>query len=125
LKLAECFFTPQTETVPRHLWIVVSDPTRDARVAVVNLSTDPGPENPVPADAQVAPKDHPALSRPSFIRCDQAKVWQAPDLDKLLATKTLSATKPATPALLAKARRVLATSRHTPIEVKALLKTQE
>jgi hypothetical protein len=70
-------------------------------------------------------KEHPALSRPSFIRCDQAKVWQASDLDRLLTTMTLSATKPASPALLAKARRALATSRHTPIEVKALLKTQE
>jgi hypothetical protein len=124
LKLGQCFFTPQSEAVDRHLWIVVSDPARDLRVAVVNLSTVPGPDGALEADVCVSAKEHPAIGRASFIRCEGAKVWQAADLDDLLLKTTLSPTKPAPAALLAKAQRALAASRHTPTEVKALLKAQ-
>jgi len=124
LKLGQCFFTPETGPVPRHLWIVVSDPGGDSRVAVVNFSTVPGPDNPLPPDACIAAKEHPAIARPSFVRCEGARVWEAVDLDGLLAAGTLSPTKPAPPDLLAKAQRALMASRHTPTGVKELLRAQ-
>ena len=119
----DCFFTPETATVSRHLWIIVSDPT-GGRVVIANFSTVAGPDNPMPGDCQVAPKEHPAISRPSFVRCEEARIADGERLTRLLAVRTLAPTKPAPAELLEKVRRALAASRHTPLEVKELLRTQ-
>lgn len=126
MKLGQCFFTPESDTVLKHLWIVATDPDLNPRVAIVNVSTVPGPDNPTPSDAQIRAREHPALVKPvSFVRCEMAKVWLAQDLDQLLQARQLSPTKPAPPDLLAKVRRALLASRHTPIEVKDLLRAQQ
>jgi len=122
--LGDCFFTPQKDDVPRHLWIVVSDPTRSDRVAFVNVSTTPGPENPPPAGAQIAAREHPAVSRPSVIRCDEARTATIAELETLFATRQLSGTKPASPELVKKAQLALGGSQHTALGVKALLEAQ-
>jgi hypothetical protein len=126
LKLGQCFFTPETDTVPRHLCVVVTDPDLSPQVAFVNFSTVPGPDNPMLPDAVIRAKEHPSLLKPvSFVRCELARVSLAQDLDRLLTVRQLSPTKPAPPELLAKVRRALLASRHTPIEVKDLLKAQQ
>ncbi len=126
MKLGQCFFTPETDTVPRHLCVVATDPDLNPQVAFVNFSTVPGPDNPMPLDAEIRAKEHPALVKPvSFVRCELARVCLAQDLDRLLAARQLSPTKPAPPDLLAKVRRALLASRHTPIEVKDLLRAQQ
>jgi hypothetical protein len=122
--LGDCFFTPQKDDVPRHLWIVVTDPTRSDRVAFVNVSTMPGPENPAPAGAQVAAQEHPAISRPSVIRCDQARTATIAELNTLFGKRLLIGTKPAPSELVKKAQTALGASQHTPLAVKALLEAQ-
>jgi hypothetical protein len=123
LNLGQCFFTPATH-VSRHLCIVATKPDQSGRVAFVNFSSVPGP-GPIPPDAEIRAREHPALTKPlSYVRCEMARVCLAQELDRLLAIRQLSATKPAPPALLAKVRRALLASRHTPLEVKALLDAQ-
>ena len=119
----DCFFTPETASVPRHLWIILSDPM-GGRVVIANFSTVAGPDNPMPGDCQIAPKEHQAISRPSFVRCEEARIADGEHLTRLLAARMLARTRPATVDLLAKVRRALAASRHTPLEVKELLRIQ-
>jgi hypothetical protein len=122
--LGDCFFTPQTADVPRHLWIIVTDPARNDRVAFVNLSTTLGPENPASAGAQVAPREHPTISRACVIRCDEARTATMAELQQLFAKQILTGTKPASSELVKKAQTALGASRHTPLAVKALLEAQ-
>lgn len=125
LDLGQSFFTPESSYVPRHLWIVVSNPQAD-QVVIVNFSswptpraaTDPDP----PCDVQAA--EHPDLSKDSYVRCDKARLVQPQDLERLLGSKTLSPAKQAPPALVTKLQRALGESKETPTEIKTLLRAQ-
>lgn len=121
----QSFFTPQTPEVRRHLWIVVSGITSEGKVAIANLSTKPGTA--LPSDnpgAVIKAKEHSSISRDCVVRCEEARLAPAADLDALLAKRILSGTKAAPPDLVAKIQQVLGASKLTPLEVKRVLREQ-
>jgi hypothetical protein len=85
----------------------------------------PGPENPAPSGAQVAAEEHPAISRPSVIRCDQARTATIAELNTLFGKRLLTGTKPAPPELVKKAQTALRASQHTPLAVRRFLKRRD
>ena len=65
-KLGSLFFNVEAPDIPRHPWIVLSDPGKDVRaVVLVNLSTKPGPDNP---QTMVEPAEHRGVSQRSYVR---------------------------------------------------------
>jgi len=120
----QSFFTPETEGVRRHLWVIVSDPTRTKQLVIVNLSTKP----PATAESADPPRvdagEHPAISQDSIVRCEEARIVSTADLERLIVARTLSPTKPATPSLVRKLGTVLRASTVTPLNVKRLLEDQ-
>lgn len=123
LALGEAFFTPESGPVPRHLWVIVSDPQKNSRVVIANLSTKP-PADPDPTIVPVAPGEHPAISQESIIRPDEARIADAKSLESLLSKRSLSPTQPASPELVRKIQRALGTSKLTKLEIKELLRAQ-
>jgi len=125
--LGQSFFSPEGSQVRRHLWVVVSDPSRSDAVVIVNLSTHPGPVlggGSDPRAPEVQPSEHPSLSQTSFIRYEQARITRAQAIDEGLKKKVLSATKDAPAALVRKLQRALAASEHTRNDIKDLLRGQ-
>lgn len=116
------FFNREAPGVPRHLWIVLSDPGQDAEAIVIaNLSTKPGPDNP---GCLVAPGAHPGVSRPSYLRSERARVVSATDLERLAEQRLIVPTAQAPEALLRKLRTALANSPHAPIGARRILRQQ-
>ena len=119
------FFTLQSPTVPRHLWTVVSDPTRARRVVIVNVSTKPSPSRGVgDATTAVAKGEHPSVGHPSYIRPEEARLVEPEDLEKLLSAQKLSATRAAPAQFVERLRSVLLAAADTPIEVKDVLRAE-
>lgn len=116
------FFNREAPGVPRHLWLVLSDPGRDAgQVVIANLSTKPGPDHPV---CIVAPGEHPGISRPSYLRPEHARIVTAAQLELLAEQRLIAPTNPASDALLRRLRAALAASPHAPLGAKAILARQ-
>lgn len=116
------FFNCEAPGVPRHLWLVLSDPAQDAeRVVIANLSSKPGPDRP---GCIVEPGEHPGISRPSYLRCEHARTVAAVQLEHLAGQGLIAPTQPAAAALLRRLRAALMASRHAPIEAAAILRHQ-
>ena len=116
------FFNREAPGVPRHLWLVLSDPAQDAeRVVIANLSTKPGPDAP---GCRVMPGEHPGISRPSFLRCEHARIVPAAQLEALADQGLIAPTQPGSDALLRKLRAALTASLHAPQGAKAILERQ-
>ena len=126
LARGDAFFTPETGSVLKHLWLVVSDPTPNPhQVVIANFSSHPGLKpDPPEVGATCQGGEHPALGRESFIRCDMARVASVEELERLLHTRTLDATRPATHALVQKVQRALLASKNTVLEVKEILRAR-
>lgn len=129
LSLGLSFFTPENAAgrISRHLWVVVSDPAADERVATVNFSTKPPLLRSDNAPYIVHPREpptHPSISEPSYVRCDQARLTLQTELDRLINVRTLVRTRDAPPELVTKPQQVLLASRATKLEIKLLLKAQ-
>lgn len=121
MTLGQSFFTPERDTVKRHLWVVVSDSTKNPDVVIANISTRKANNS---EECMVEPSEHPSVSRRSYIRCEQAFVAKASDLQKLLDARKLSVTKPAPAELVKKIQTVLGASQNTKIAVIKMLQSQ-
>ena len=125
MTLGDCFFTPETGKVRRHLWIVVSDAAKDASVAIVNVSTK---SNPVTSagdrSCDIAAGEHRSISRESYLRCEEARLVEGAKLDHLVRAGKLTPTHAASADLVAKTQAALGESRETRLEVKTLLRVQ-
>lgn len=116
------FFNREAPGVPRHLWLVLSDPAQDAeRVVIANLSTKPGPDEP---GCQVMPGEHPGVSRPSYLRSEHARIVTAAQLERLSSEGLISPAHPGFDALLRRLQAALAASAHAPLGAKAILERQ-
>lgn len=116
------FFNREAPGVPRHLWLVLSDPAQDAeRVVIANLSTKPGPDHP---GCIMAPGEHPGISRPSFLRCEHARIVPEAHLEALAGRGLIAPTQPGSDALLNRLRAALMASPHAPVGAKAILARQ-
>lgn len=121
LTQGQSFFSHAESGVGRHLWVIVSDPAKDSRVAIVNLSTQPTPGT---SSRQVAAGEHPSVTRPSCVRYELARLTPAQKVSEGLAKRVLSSTKSAPPALVKKLQALLGESDRTKNEVKELLRAQ-
>jgi hypothetical protein len=106
LHLGLCFFTPEDDRadVVRHLWFVLSDPTKSGRVIIGNVSTKPCPSQQACAIGQ---GEHEAVSEDSHLRVDKLRVPSVKDLATLLANGSLQQTSDATPALVLRLQRAI------------------
>jgi hypothetical protein len=87
-KLGSLFFNAEAPDIPRHPWILLSDPAKDARaVVLVNLSTKPGPDNP---QTMVEPAEHRGVSQRSYVRFEKARKTTLEALEKGLAGNVLT-----------------------------------
>lgn len=121
LQLGQTLFNAEATDVPRHLWIIASDPAMADRLVLVNLSTKPCGK---PPECVVDPAEHGALSRRSYLRCDRARLAQVSSLDVALKKGLFRPSGDVTPELLKKVQQALLASPLTPREVKALLSAQ-
>lgn len=126
LTAGQSFFTPADSNVPRHLWVVVSDPARDAdHVVIANVSTKAPPDlDPPEPPVTIGPREHPSVSQRSYFRCDEARISPAALLERLLEKRTLSPTKAAPSLLVQKMQAALLASRHTQLDIKGILRSQ-
>lgn len=124
LSQGQAFFTPESQEtgVGRHLWVVLSDPSKHAKVVLANLSTLRS--NNSHLGCTVGAGEHRSLSRPSVLRCDQARLAEATGLENLLTKRVVQATADADDSLVRKLQASLCKSPHTPNEVKELLRAQ-
>ena len=124
LSQGQAFFTPESQEagVGRHLWVVLSDPSKNSKVVIANLSTLRSTNSHL--GCTVGNGEHGSLSRPSVLRCDQARLTEAADLEGLVRKRSLQYTAEANDSLVKKLQSSLCNSPHTPNEVKAVLRAQ-
>ena len=100
-----------------HLWILLSDPGPQTILVIVSASTkNLGLDPPV-----IAPGEHPSLGQRSFVRCDKARLVDAPLLEENLQRGTIRLAQPLAATLLARITDAVRVSPHTPNEVRAAL----
>lgn len=104
--------------MPRHPWIVVSQTGKTDQVVIVNLSSNPGDNNPA---FTVQPHEHPSISKPSHLRCERARLAAPSALQQLIDLGKLQLSRPVSDELLARVKRALLESSLTPLEVKKCL----
>lgn len=112
------FFNAEAPGVPRHLWFVVCRCGTES-VVIVNVSTNPGPDN---QPCAIHPGDHPGISRTSYLRCDKSQIVEATRLELLAEKQLISSTSSLSDALLSKLRQDLLASPHTPAGVKEAIR---
>ncbi len=116
------FFNREAPGVPRHLWMVLSDPNQDANTIVIaNFSTKPGLDNPA---IEARPGEHPGISRLSYLRCEKARTVSAAQLNQLIQDGSISQTHNTPDGLLRRMRAALANSQYTPKGIKSVLAQQ-
>src|SRR5207247_1816332 len=109
--------------IPSHLWFVVSNPTGANRIAIVNISTDPGGLSGLET---LRPADHSWIDRESYIRTDKAVLASIPDIRAAFTANPplLIAKRKASAATVTKLQQVLHGSRYTRREVRLALREQ-
>ena len=113
---------PADRSIDIHLWVIISDPLRDAsRVLIVSLTTyNPKKENACLLDAG----DHPAISRKTCVAHDLAN---APSLAQLEQAKDAGHLVPAEPVsdeILSRIREGAALSKRLSLDHGELLDSQ-
>jgi hypothetical protein len=121
-QLGSLFFNAEAPDIPRHPWIVLSDPGKNATaVVLVNLSTKLGPDNP---PLIVEPGEHRALSQRSYVRFEMARRTTLEALEKGLAANVLTLSTEISTTLLERIQQGLVSSRHVSRELKTILTDQ-
>jgi hypothetical protein len=121
--LGLAYFTPDNPKarVVRHLWFILSDPTKSDHVVNANVSTKRCPSGEV---CIVAAREHPAVSEDSYLRLREVRLTSVANLDRLLRNGTLQQTKDASTALCTKLQQAIGASRAAPKEAQDLLRAQ-
>jgi hypothetical protein len=123
LHVGQTFFNEPGPDVPRHLWIVLSDPAAAPQVALVNVSS-------VPADlcthdpTTIEAREIPAVNYRSYVRCDKARLAVVNQLDQAERKGLIQPSQPASAAVLERARRAVGECSFVPNELKDLLRSQ-
>jgi len=121
--LGQTFLNEAAPGIPSHLWIVISDPTKNERVVVANVSSKPCPSGEV---CIIRKGEHSFCSRDSYVRFREVRVAARAQLETLLAAKKLTQSRDAdhdTP-ILARIQRAVATSKAAMNEAVGILKSQ-
>jgi hypothetical protein len=120
LSVGDSFFTPDRRDIgiPRHLWVILSEPNVAGQVVIANFSSDPAANDPKDI---IDGRAHPSLSQGSHVRCDWARLTSL-EILKTDDRLKIQWTKPASAELVAQMKAILLKSVHTRQEVKAALK---
>jgi hypothetical protein len=119
--LGQAFVTPRAPGVLPHLWFVITDPARSARVVLANISSRPCPSGEV---LELKRGEHPFIAHPSFLRFAEVRVVDVQGLERLLANGTLRDSRDLSPDLLQRIRRAVGNSNVVPIEATRLLRAE-
>jgi len=104
-----------------HLYAIISDPSLDPTVVIVNFTT----WTPQEEQACIAmPGEHPFLTLKSAVRYKDARIATAGDLEKLLAKGKLTRHEPLSGQLLGKMRDGVVMSDFVPEKCRRILEDQ-
>lgn len=113
----------QDSTIEEHLWIVISDPGRDAdKVVIVNLESCDGPEK--DGSCILDRGDHPWIRHKTNVRYRDARITTQANLDHLIKNGALKPQEPATDELLAKIFDGAQKTEHLPTKCRTVLELQ-
>jgi hypothetical protein len=121
IRVGQTYFNRPTEACPRHLWIVLSNPTDSGLVVLANLSSDPGP---CEIRCAVSPSELRSLAHSSFLRCDKARLGRVADLETALGRDLMIQSQPLAPDVVARLQAALGQSRLVALETKNILREQ-
>lgn len=102
---------------------MLSDPSSSGAVVIANVSS-------TPSDGEVShcilkKGEHPACSRDSYLRCEEARAPLVAHLEALLKAGKLSLTTGLEAGLVKRCQQRLGSSKLTPREAKAILREQK
>lgn len=117
------FFTPENQAagVTRHLWFVVSDPSKNNRVVIANVSTTKCTSG---EECLISPGEHDKVSRDSYLRFDYVTVTDRTGLETSITQGLVQVTTDASQSLLQKLRQAILKSRAVPREAQEILRAQ-
>lgn len=120
LTAGDTLFNKPTPGVPAHLWVVVSDPAKDAaRVVIANLTHwDERYGDPA---CRLRPGDHPFVTKDTFVNYEDAKAVGLADLEAGERRGIFERRQPVDAALLQRIRDGLMRSEFCPNKLKRLL----
>jgi hypothetical protein len=125
LSKGSAFFTPEVPRigVKRHLYFILSSVTVSAeRVVVANVSSSA--TNGEPEPCVLSKGEHPSIGHDSYLRCEEARVATAADIQRLVASGALSPTADLSAGIIERFQDALGRSKFTRREVKAVLRDQ-
>lgn len=101
-----------------HLWVVVSDPAKDAaNVVVVNMTTDRGNDN----SCILHPGDHPFVRHATCMCYDKAYLVSNADLERHVSSNTVRLQERVSAEVLERIRAGAAVTEQIPIGCKQVL----
>lgn len=123
MHIGQAFFNEERPGVPKHLWIVVSDPAdASGKVIIVNVSSDPGPEN--DRTCTLRQGEHRTIVHISYVRYSEARIVAVTHLEAMLRSGQLSGTLDASPGLLEKVQAGFGSSPHVKADKRKILQDQ-
>jgi hypothetical protein len=121
LRLGQAFVNKEAPGVPSHLWMVLSDPARDPRIVIANLTSKRSDDRSV---GVVRTGEHKYVSHDSVIAMKAVRVTTAAALEAARAKGLLSPTADLTPGLLSRVQKAVGASPLVVNEAKEILRTQ-
>ena len=119
--LGQTFITRKSPGVLPHLWMVLSDPAKNVRVVLANLSSAPCPSG---ERCVIKRGEHSFVSHDSYVRFRLVRVEEREQLDKVLAGGMLKPSDALSPAVLKRVQEAVGRSRVVPTEAQAILRAQ-
>lgn len=118
MNLGDTFVNKPAPGVPSHLWMVLSDPNKELRVVLANISSDDGGNLGL---VTFQPGDHPFVRNVSYVRCDKARVENVADVLRVLASNSATPDTALQQKLVDRAQKALLASPLVPNEAKEIL----
>jgi mRNA-degrading endonuclease toxin of MazEF toxin-antitoxin module len=115
----DTFFIEDEDGYERHLWIIVTPPTKDEMV-VVNVTTRRQRSETL---VELHKGDHPFITRDSVISYAYAKIINVEEIESAIKNGTAEKSSPASATLLSRAQAGLIDSDRTPNGVKHYYKS--
>jgi hypothetical protein len=118
VNLGDTFVNKPAPGVPSHLWMVLSDPNKESRVVLANISSDDGGNR---GSVTFQPGEHPFVSNVSYVRCDKARVENVADVERVLRSSLATQNTALQPKLVDRAQKSLLASPLVSNEAKEIL----
>lgn len=121
--VGQAFISKEVEGIPSHLWIVLSDPLKNARVVIANLSSKPCPSG---EECVIKAGEHSFCSHDSYVRFQEVRVVDSQRLEEGLKAGVLRQSRDADhdAPILGRIQRAIAVSKAARLEAINILKAQ-